>query len=210
VSADPLGDKFDFAAASDANMLDATIDDLVSLGLFWTVVGGVPILGPMPRGIVAAFHEDDFVGGGMTIVRDGASSFNDVLLRGATNLARAITPMGGLALQTTVDIDSMFGVSNVDRAVKQYARYVSSIRDTVVLPDNAVLHPNAPISIAQLIPSCRFTIEAYGRLIQMELVGIDVSVTPDDTSVSLRMESVDDELPELIEVIDGQSGSEFS
>lgn len=197
---DPLGDKFDFSVDADQTMLDAVIDQLVGLGLHWTVVGGTPLLGPMPRDIVASLNENDFVGDGLSVVRDGSASFNDVLLRAADNLARAIVPMGGLGLQTVVDVDDMFGVSNADRAVKQYARYVSKIHETISLPDSAVLHPNAPVSISQLIPSRRFLVEARGVMTQMELTGIDVSCTPDTSSVSVRMTTVDDELPELIKI----------
>lgn len=195
---DPLGDRFDFQAIADERMLDALIDELVSFGLYWTVAAGTPILGPLPRTPVAALTENDFVGGGIAVVRDGSQFYNDVLLRSADSLARTRVPLGALNMQTIVNIDSMFGVSNTDRAVKQYARYVSTLRDTISIPDNAVLHPNAPVHISQLIPSTRIVVDAYGVQVLMQLTGVDVRYTPQSASVAVRMESVDDELPELI------------
>lgn len=208
---DPFGDKFDYQATADAVMLDANIDELVQLGLHWTVMAGVPLLGPQPRTAVAALSEDDFIGGdGVTITRDGTNTFNDVLLRGGDSLARAKVPMGGLNLQTIVNVDNMFGVSNTDRATRQYARYVSRIHDTITFPDNAVFHPDAPVDFWQLIPSARFTMEAYGLLLPVELTGIDVTCTPEGTATSARIASVDDELPELITLQKKTSISEFT
>lgn len=207
VLTDPLADRFDYKATADEQMLDSVMDELVNFGLYWTVVAGTPILGPMPRTPVASLGETDFVGGGLTVVRDGSKFYNDVLLRGADSLSRARVPLGTLNLQTIVDVDSMFGVSNTDRATKQFARYVSTIRDTITLPDNSVLHPNAPIGVDQLIPSNRLVIDAYGVLVQMQLTGVDVEYTSRTSSVSVRMESVDDELPELVELQEKNSMS---
>ncbi len=198
----PLGERFDFDVKADAKMLDVILDDLVSQGLFWSVVSGVPILGPAPLKPIAALGEHDFIGPGLTLVRDGAATFNDVLLRGADNIAHARVDLGGLNLQTTVDIDNMFGVSNAMRAVNQHVRYTSTIRDAVVLADTAVLHPRAPLTIGQLIPSIRINVEAYGLLATTELESVEVTCTPADTSVSVKLESVNDELPELATVDD--------
>lgn len=199
---DPLGDKFDYAVVSDEQMLESVMDELVNLGLYWSVVAGTPILGPMPRTAITSLGENDFVGGGISVVRDGSRFYNDVLLRSADSVSHARVPLGTLNLQTIVNIDSMFGVSNTDRAVKQYARYVSTIRDTVTLPDNSVLHPNAPVQIDQLIPSARVVVDAYGVLVLMQLTGVDVQYTSETSAVSIRLESVDDELPELIDIQD--------
>jgi hypothetical protein len=202
---DPMGDKFDFSVKSDEVMLDRVMDDLVQLGLYWTVVGGVIVLGPMPRTAVVALSEHDFVGGGMSVVRDGSATYNDILLRSADNLARAVVPMGGLNLQTIVNIDSMFGVSNTDRAAKQYARHVSVIHDGVSLPDTAVLHPFAPVKVGSLVSSSRFIVDAFGLIVPMELVGIDVSFTEETSSVSVRMIGANDDLPELVRIQDKAS-----
>ncbi len=205
VRRDPFGDKFDYTATGDASMLKTAFDDLTRFGLHWSVVAGQPLLGPMPRTAVASLREDHFSGGGVTVVRDGSKTYNDILLRGADALSRARVPMGGLNLQTIVNVDNAFGVSNVDRAVKQYARYVSKVRDSISMPDDAVLTPNAPVSIDQLVPSARITVEAFGLLIPMELHGVDVRCTPAESTVSVRLTAVDDDLPELIDIQDKSS-----
>lgn len=194
---DPRGDRFDFSVVADEELMSEPIDRLVQLGLYWTVVGGVPVLGPAQFKPVAALGENDFVGGDFSIVRDGTESYNDVLLRGGDNLARASVPMGGLQLQTIVNIDNMFGVSNVDRAAKQYVRYTGAVKDTLVVSDGAVLHPDAPIDISQLVPSVRVTVEALGVLQLMELQNVTVSGTGE---VGVTLSAVNDELPELVEI----------
>lgn len=190
-------ERYAYAAKSDESMVDAMMDELVRLGLKWTVVAGVPILGRLSRTPIAALSENDFVGEGMTVVRDGSGFANDVLLRGGDNLAHARIPIADLNIQSTVNIDNMFGVSNVDRAVKQHVKYTSKFHDAVTLPDNAVLHPNAPVSIEQLIPTTRLVLDAYGLVFQAELTGIDVSCSADDATVSVRVTGVDDEPTEL-------------
>ncbi|OHU29016.1 hypothetical protein [Mycobacteroides chelonae] len=199
---DPRGDRFDFDAIADEVMMSATIDQLVGLGMHWTVVGGVPILGPAQLKPIAALGENDFVDGEFSIERDGTESYNDVLLRGGDNLSRASVPMGGLRLQTITNIDDMFGVSNVDRAAKQYVRYTGAIKDTLVLTDGAVLHPDAPVDISQLVPSVRVTVEALGVVQLMELQNVTVT---GDGSVAVTLSSVNDDLPELVEI--GQKGT---
>ncbi|MFA5707936.1 hypothetical protein [Mycolicibacterium sp.] len=198
---DPRGDPFDFTAVADEELMDETIGRLVDLGLYWTVVAGVPILGPAGLKPFVELGEHDFVGDGFALVRDGRESFNDVLVRGADNLARASVPMAGLRRQTIVNVDSMFGVSNVDRAAHQYVRYTGMVKDTVVA-DSAVLHPDAPLRIEQLIPSARVIVDQYGLLTQMEIMSVNVEAG----SVSLRLQQIDDDLPELVEINGGPGG----
>lgn len=200
VRPDPLGDRFDVSLVRDSQMMEADIDNLVQMGLRWTVVSGVPILGPLPLRSVVALSEDDFIGGGLQLQRDGTQMANDVVLRGANVISRARLPIEGQNLQAIVNIDNMFGVSNADKAVRQYVRYAGQIRDTLVVPPDSELHPDAPVSIDQLIPSARFNVEAFGLLTQMELRSVKVSITPGKASVAVSMETVNDDLPELAEL----------
>lgn len=200
VRPDPLGDRYDFKTTADDGQVDKVIEDLVGLGMTWTVVNGTPILGPVSRRPVASLGERDFVGGGLTITRDGTNSYNDILLRSGSDQARAIVPMGGLALQQTVDIDSVFGVSNTNKATLSYAQYVGKIRDMLSLSDGVVLHPASPISIEELIPGARVFIEAYGIIFTMGLTRVEVTTSAGASQVSVGMEAVDDELPELVEL----------
>jgi len=198
VRRDPLCDPFNFELKADSQMVDKAMDDLVGVGLCWTVVAGTVFLGPAPRVSIVSLGEDDFVNGDLTLVRDGTRTFTDVLVRAADDQTRARVNLGGLNLQTIVDVDSLFGVSNADRAARQYLRYTSSMREAVRLDNSAVLHPSAPITIAALVPSARVTVAAYNVLTPMELHSVEVSQTSDDTTVSVGLESVQDHPPELI------------
>jgi hypothetical protein len=161
---DPIGGMFDYSTTASANsaqsgssggdneqagMMDQAIDDLTKLGLRWTVVAGVPLLGPISRDSIATLGPNDFLTD-LELTRDGSNSYNDVVLRA---------------------------------------------------PDTgATLHPEAPVSFDQLVPSGRFTISAYDRLMQMELEKVDVTVSANSTTVNVSMDSVLDlpeNLPEL-------------
>lgn len=196
----PRGDRFEFSAQAEVKMTDEVIQELTDLGLYWSVVAGIPLLGPVKPQPVAALGESDFLQGQLSVIRDGASTYNDVLLLAGDSKSRARVPMGGLNLQTIVKRDSMFGVSNADRAAVQAVRYSGAIRDAISVPRGAVLHPDAPVSIQQLVPSARMNVEAFGLLPTMELEGVTVSVSAGSASVGVDLESVPpDDLPELLE-----------
>ncbi|UJE15681.1 minor tail protein [Gordonia phage Ligma] len=205
VRLDPEGDPFDFASSADEATLDTVMSDLVGLGLRWSVVAGVPVLGPMPAAPLAALSEADLIGDGITVVRDGSATANDVLLRGGDTVARTTVPLAGLGLQAIVSADSMFGISNVERALRQYARHTAQIRDSLTLPGGVELHPDAPVSIDELVPSARFTIDARGLRTLMELDSVEVSRGSGSSSVSATFTTVT-EVPELAEGDTGAGG----
>ncbi|AER47677.1 minor tail protein [Mycobacterium phage Dori] len=196
---DPRGDRFEFACVADEKMTDEVISELVDLGLYWTVVGGGLRLGPEPFAPIAALGEHDFLDGDLTVIRDGSNTFNDVLLRAGDSVSRARVEMGGLNRETIIHRDSMFGVSNADRAVQQAARYLGAIRDAISVPRGSVLSPDAPLVISDLVPSVRINVEAYGLLSTMELEGVTVECTAGRSTVAVDLESVNDDLPELVE-----------
>lgn len=201
---DPRGDRFDFRSANkdgDVEMLDETINRLVETGqLRWTVVGGNPILGPAPFEAVAQLGEHHFVGNAFRLNRSGRQSYNDVVLRAADAVVQHRVEMGGLNLQFIKDIDDMFGVSNADRAVKQYTRYTAAIRDSITMPSGAVLADSAPVTISELVPSTRFVVEAFGLLATMELDQVAVTYSQGVSQVAVKLEAVNDELPELMSI----------
>ena len=205
---DPLADRFNFDTQADAAMLDSIFDTLVGLGLTWTVVAGTPVLGPAPRTPLAALGEHDFLDDGLSLVRDGARTYNDVLVRGADDRSRARRKLGSLNLQTIVNVDSLFGVSNADRAARQYLRYCSSLREAVTVDSGTRLHPEAPLGVDQLVPSVRMTVEAFGVLSLMELNSVEVEMVEEGSTVSVTLESVDDDPPELLELTERNSGDE--
>ncbi|ORA38119.1 hypothetical protein [Mycobacterium aquaticum] len=197
---DPRGDRFEFSCTADTAMTDNVIKDLTDRGLYWSVVAGIPLLGPAKFEAVATLSEDDFVDGGLSVIRDGANTSNDVLLRAADAVSRGRVEMGGLSLQSIVNIDSMFGVSNTDREAYKYARYNGVIRDAIKVPPGASLHRDTPISMQLLVPSVRLNVEAYGLLSTMELAGVTVNCSSSGVTVGIDLESVNDDLPELVEL----------
>jgi len=192
--ADPEGDRFDFQTITDAQMLDQTMSDLVNLGLRWSIVSGVPLLGPVSLKPIAVLHESDFLGDGINLVRDGSAIVNDVLVRGPDNLDRQHADYYGQNLQAIVNLDSMFGVSNVTRAAQQYLRHTATPRMRLELPSGTVLHPNAPVNIDQLMPSARFIIEAHGIQQLMELTSVSVERHSGSSTAAVTMETVEEKI----------------
>lgn len=207
VRTDPEGDRFDFSVIAAVQMLDATVDELVRLGLRWNVTTGVPILGPMPTDPRADLTGADFVDADIGLLRDGTETFNSVRVRGAdgTNV-REVVDLHGLMLQTIVNIDSMFGVSNVARAARQYARHTAGIRTALDIPTGVELAPDAPLSIHELVPSSRFVVAEHGLRELVELETVDVERTKNRCTVKIGLESVI-ELPELGEIADENGGA---
>ncbi|WIC90008.1 minor tail protein [Gordonia phage Sisko] len=199
---DPEGDPFDFQVTADESTLDAVMSDLVGLGLRWSVVAGVPVLGPMPTTPLSSLGEHDLLGDGITVVRDGTATANDVMLRGADTVARSRVELAGLGLQSIVNADSMFGISNVERALRQYTRHTAQIRDSLTLPGGVELHPDAPVSIGELVPSARFVIDARGIRALMELDSVEVTRGGGSLSVTASFTTVND-VPELADTDTG-------
>lgn len=185
VRRDPWGQLYNLIVTADAEMLDKTIKTFEGYGLRWSVIAGVPLIGPMPLEPIAALGEQHFLGSGVQLVRDGTNTYNDILLKGPDNLARARVDLGaGVNLQQIVTVNNMFGVSNVQRAVTEQVRQTGMIKTDIDVPSNATLHPDAPVSIEQLVPSARFALSAYGLDLRMELESISVSVTGANVTIT--------------------------
>lgn len=192
IRSDPEGSPFDYGVQADTAMVDTKISELVNLGLKWTVVAGTPLLGPAPLKPILTLSEDDFMGDpGIELTRDGSKTFNDVLLRAKDTISRQRRDMGGLNRQTIVNVDSLSGVSNADRAAAQYVQQYAGIRTVITLPKDVEFHPDASVGIEQLIPSTRFVIEAYGI---RELIMLD-SVTVECASGSVSVKGSFDSVP---------------
>ena len=201
VRPDPEGDRFDFQVLTDEQMLDQTIRDLINLGLKWTVVSNTAIIGPLGLEPIATLSEDDFTGDGLEFIRDGSQTYNDVLVRGPDNLARAHADYFGQNLQTIANVDSMFGVSNVSRAARQYVDHTGRVRTRLELAAGTELSPDAPVSIEELMPSTRFVIEGDGIRQLFELTAVDVDRDSRGASVKVTMESVEPDI-ELLDTKD--------
>jgi hypothetical protein len=72
------------------------------------------------------------------------------------------------------------------------------MREAIRLDGTTQLHPAAPVTIEMLVPSARVNVSGYGILTSMEIQSVEVSAASGDTSVAVGMESVEDNLPELI------------
>lgn len=189
---DPYGDRFNSVFTADSETLDKTMQSLEQMGFRWTVVAGVPILGPMPYQPIAALGEDDFIGRGIALTRDGSKTYNDILLRGADNIARGRVDLHGLSLQTIVSLNDMFGLTNVNNAVQAYARNVATFRNSITVPAGSILHPDVDLIANQLIPSARFTVSAYGERLRLELDSVQVSTQSGRSQVAVTLTEVPD------------------
>lgn len=190
VRPDPEGERYDFQSIADEQMLDQTINDLVEVGLHWAVTSGVPILGPLGLEPILTLDENDFLGDGVDMVRDGSAIFNDVLVRGSDNYAHAQTAYYGQSLQTIKNLDRMSGVSNVQRAAYAFVGQTGVVRTRLELPADTILRPDAPVTIDELMPSTRFTIQAQGVREMMGLTGVDVTRRAGAAEVKVSMETV--------------------
>ncbi len=196
VRPDPEGQPFDFQVKADTDYVDSVIRRLVDLGLRWTVVRGVPILGPASKKHIQDLGEQDFLGDGLRLSRDGSQSANDILVRNQDAIARARVPMAGLNLQSIVNVDSLSSTGNAERAAYEQAKHIAQIHESVTLPPGSELHPDATVMLDDLIPSTRFTVSGYGLRTLVELENMRCTVGADGSKTTVSMESVV-QLPEL-------------
>ncbi|WP_409428377.1 hypothetical protein [Mycobacterium sp. SMC-11] len=198
--ADGHGDYVDFSVSADEAMMDSVFDRLTQVGLNWSVIGGVPFLGVMPRQPVTTLGERDFIDGGLQLVRDGATTFNDVVLRAADTIARGTVPLGEHNLQTLIHIDNMFGVSNAQTGLRTYLAYMARIRDEVRVPAGARLSPDAPVLLEQLVPTTRMVVDAFDTATLTTVGSMDVTLAAGNCDVAVSLATARDDLPELAKI----------
>lgn len=179
-------DTFTVSAVSDSRMLNQFMDELVKVGLHWTVIAGRPVLGVFSRDPIAELAECDFLVE-LERRRDGTSTFNDVRVQGQNWAQTAVVDLAGLRLQTIVSLDDMFGASNIQRATQQYAKQSAQLRDELVVPPGASLHPQAPVTIDDLVPGKVFIVhtETISQLMRLDQVTVSGSPSTFDVQVSL-------------------------
>lgn len=203
--ADGHGDHVDFSVTADESMMTSVFERLVQVGLQWSVVGGVPFLGVMPRQPVTTLGERDFLDDSLKLVRDGTNTYNDVVVRAADTIARGRTPIGNLTLQALVHLDDMFGVSNAQAAARTYLAYMGRIRDEIQVPAGIKLSPDAPVLLEQLVPTTRMVVEAFNVATLSELTSMQVSVSAGQCDVAVSLAAAHDDLPELAKIDGGDS-----
>jgi hypothetical protein len=177
----PWGQRFDVTLTSDVETLDKTMSEMEQMGLYWSVNAGIPLLGPMPLQPIASLGLAHFAQQGPRVVRDGTTVFNDVLVRGPDNIVRASVPLNGLNLQTIVNLDNMFELTNVLSAAQQYVLYTGSFRTTINVPSGAILVPDAPVTVDQLVPTARYAVEVFGVRVRMQLQSMQCTLTSGQT-----------------------------
>lgn len=188
---------YDFATRADTEPLDKTLSDLTGLGLRWCVVAGTPIIGAAPKTPVTALSENDFLSD-IALTRDGTGTFNDILLRTPADRALAAVRLYGLHLQALVSIDDTGAVSNTVGAARQLVDHTAAIRTTIDMPSGAALHPDAAVTLEQLVPSARFVLEVGGVRVLTELDTVEAEASADSTSVKISLT----EVPEKVELLD--------
>lgn len=197
-----VGQQFSYSATADSKRLFQAMDDLVKIGLEWTVVKGTPVLGVQPDGQVGdTLQEDDFLEE-LDRIRDGTDTFNDVKLQGQNYQSTQVAELAGLRLQTVVSLDDVFGVSNIQNAARQYAQSTARIRDTLDVPPLASLSPRCGLSLDDLVPGAHFGVSAQGIENMMVLKSMQVTTTPGKYDVQVTLETVK-ETVELTEKVTG-------
>ncbi len=194
-----LSESFTYSAVADSRMLHQMMDDLVKLGLEWTVVAGRFILGRFSTAPVATLTEQDFLVE-LERVRDGTATFNDVRVQGQNWAQTAVAPLAGLRLQTLVSLDDVFGVSNIQKASLLYAQETAAIRDTLVIPDSASLHPEADVVFDDLIPGKTILVqtEEVATLTVVDKVRVHAGPGGFDTQVTLLAVHEAGEIAEMV------------
>lgn len=204
---DPYGNRFDCSFVADEKMLDKAIQDLEQMRFKWSVVAGVPLLGPMPDDPIASLDKSDFIGKGLTLRRDGSRTYNDVLVRGADSISSVRRELYGLNLQTIVNVDNMFGLTNVNAAAREYVDSVGRIPSSIQTPAGAVLNPNVDLDINQLVPSARFALTAFGLRLKVELESMQVMCQSGQSQTTVTLTEVPDRTEIGDMIADGGSAS---
>ncbi|WP_064442261.1 NADH-quinone oxidoreductase subunit NuoG [Hoyosella altamirensis] len=171
---------YDFSATRDRRMMHQVTEDLVRLGIDWTVHAGRPVIMPATQvpelTAPTGFADCDFAER-LRVRRDGTRLFTDVMVKGQNFAANATQELGGLRLQDIVAMDDLFGQANVRRAATQLVARRAAPRLEVHVPAGATLSPDAQVTINELMPGVVFPvhtslgggISAYRRLEKVEV-----------------------------------------
>lgn len=186
---DVAASQFTITAKADSKMLNAIIDDLVKLGMDWTVHAGVPLFGKALQTPVATFTAQDFQAA-ISRERDGSNTTNDVRMQGKNYAQTFVSPLAGLHLQSLVSIDNLGGVSNIIRAGREYVKQTAKISDRIVIPADATLNPETEVTVADLVPGALFVVHARGQAALMELQSMQVSNAPGKYDVAVTLQQV--------------------
>jgi hypothetical protein len=185
-----LSDRFSYAVKADSRKVNQAMDDLVKFGLQWTVIAGTPVFGFQPTGQVGdTLSENDFLEA-ITRRRDGTDTFNDVRLQGKNYASTQVVDLQGLRLQDLVSLDDVSGVANITAAARQYAQRSARLKDSLVIPPGASLHPECPLALSDLVPGAHFGVYAQNVGNVMRLESMSCVSAPGSYDVQVTHEAV--------------------
>lgn len=187
-----ITDTFTLSAKADSRYLYQLMNDLTKVGLNWTIVAGRPVLGTFPTDAVAELSECDFMTD-LERLRDGTDTYNDIRVMGQNWAQTAVAPLAGLHLQRLVSLDDLFGSSNIQRATQQYARESARFRDVIEVPPGATLHPDAPVTMDDLIPGKVILVHSDNVVQPMRLDQLTVTTTDESREVQVTLVAVEAE-----------------
>lgn len=197
----PSSTSYTFAVTKDAKMVHQNLEDLVKMGIHWTVVGGKPLVMPALRSTQMTFKKfalaDCDFAVQLEAAIDGTRFANDVRLKGG-NWAETVqtADQTGLRIQQIVSMDKLVGVSNIQRAAQQQAARSAVLRKVVSVPSGATLNPDVNIGINELIPGIVVPVhtDLLGGITdwqRLESVEVKVSNGNESVGVTLATSAVD-------------------
>lgn len=186
--------SYDVEAVRDRRMLHQLVDDLVQLGVEWTVLGGQGLFFPALRSEQLALSHvrlsDCDFDAELEVVHDGSRLFTDVRVQGKNFASTAVRDYVGLRLQDLVSMDSLFGKGNIDRAARQAVARSVRPRAMLQVPQGAALMPDAPVDVRDLVPGVGipvWTDLAGGVQAVLRLESVEVSVDGGVEKVSVTL-----------------------
>lgn len=177
--------EYTYDLAADTRTMNTVLDDLVKMGLDWSVVAGTIVSGKIPAGTAVSLDEEDILSE-IRFRRDGSQMTTDVRVQGQNYAVHETVP--GPVLQSVVNLDNLRGVGNIRAAAKEYVAQTGRVLESVVIPSGASLAPDAPVTFDNLVPGNQFHVFAQDRSVAVELTemkavlgenGYDIQVTLD-------------------------------
>lgn len=168
----------------------AALQQLAEAGLTWTVVGGRLLLGRLVHKRETSQLTDAHFVGELPVSKDGAATVTDATVtgKGCVGRWRTDAPATG-ALEVLEKRDALTTIEQCVAAARSLVEAGAATPRVVSLPSGAVLRPEAPVSVEQLIPGVTIPIgtRVGGRPIydELELHGVSVSFGAGGEQVSI-------------------------
>lgn len=194
--------SYGFESQRDRRMTNQLFDDLVQLGIEYTVVGGQALFLPSLRApeVVAGARQlsDADFDTELEAVHDGTRLFNDIRLQGKNWASTQAREVAGLRLQNLLSIDELFGQADIERAARQAVARSAAPRAALRVPAGAGLSVDAPILVRELVPGLVLPVwtDLAGGLrdfLRLESVEVTVSGGREKVAVTLGESPVEND-----------------